>query len=141
MLDALIDAGADLEASGAVLGGGSASADGCGFGNWAAAQQLVERGAHTRLKDAAALGLMDRVKEAFAADRPPRPDELAPALWSVCAGDQLPAVRYLAERGADINWVGWDDLTPLAAERNDAYEVASWLRAQGAKRAAETIQE
>ena len=33
VLDALLDAGADIEAPGAVLGGGSALADACGFGN------------------------------------------------------------------------------------------------------------
>ena len=57
VIDALLDAGADIKASGAVLGGGSALADACGFSNWAAARRLVERGARTRLKDAAALGL------------------------------------------------------------------------------------
>ena len=62
VLDALLDAGADIEATGAVLGGGSALADACGFGNWAAARRLVERGARTRLSDAAALGLLDRVE-------------------------------------------------------------------------------
>ena len=39
-LDALLDAGADIEAPGAVLGGGGAFADACGFGNWAAAGDL-----------------------------------------------------------------------------------------------------
>jgi hypothetical protein len=44
----------------------------------------------------------------------------------------------LLARGADINWVGWDDLTPLdAAERSEATEVAAWLRGIGAKSAAE----
>ena len=42
------------------------------------------------------------------------------------------------EHGADINWVGWDDLTPLeAAERANAGDLGSWLLAGGAKRAAE----
>ena len=141
VLDALLDAGADIEASGAVLGGGSPLTDACGFGNWAAARRLVERGAHTRVQDAAALGLMGRVEAAFGGDRPPGPEEITRALWSACAGDQLSAARWLVERGADINWVGWDDLTPLdAAERADARDVADWLFAQGAKRAAEAIE-
>lgn len=85
---------------------------------------------------------MDRVEAALAGDRPPTRDELTHALWSACAGDQLPAVRYLVERGADINWVGWDDLTPLeSAERAHAHNVTSWLRAHGAKRATEIIKE
>ena len=141
VLDALLDAGADIEASGAVLGGGSPLTDACGFGNWAAARRLVERGAHTRVQDAAALGLMGRVEAAFGGDRPPGPEEITRALWSACAGDQLSAARWLVERGADINLVGWDDLTPLdAAERADARDVADWLLAQGAKRAAEAIE-
>jgi uncharacterized protein len=44
VLDALLDEGAEIEAIGAVLGGGTALADACGFGNWAAARRLVERG-------------------------------------------------------------------------------------------------
>jgi len=43
VLDALLDAGADIEATGAVLGGGTALADACGFGNWGAARTRVAR--------------------------------------------------------------------------------------------------
>ena len=136
VLDALLDAGADIEATGAVLGAGTALADACGFGNWAAARRLVERGARTRLKDAAALGLMERLETAMAAG--PDPSEITKALWSACRGGQLETATYLVERGADINWVGWDDQTPLdAAEQADAVTVADWLRARGAQRVAE----
>ncbi|MEO5837255.1 MAG: hypothetical protein ABIQ73_02450 [Acidimicrobiales bacterium] len=58
----LVAAGADIEAPGSVLGGGSPLTDAVGFGQWRAARRLVERGAFTRLFDAAALGLMDRVE-------------------------------------------------------------------------------
>lgn len=44
-LDALIDAGADLEAPGAVLGGGPPLADAVGFGCTECARRLIERGA------------------------------------------------------------------------------------------------
>ncbi|MFN0282958.1 MAG: ankyrin repeat domain-containing protein [Kineosporiaceae bacterium] len=138
VLDALLDAGADIEAPGAVLGGGTALADACGFGNWAAARRLVDRGARTRLKDAAALGLMERITAAFEAA--PRPDvgEVTRALWSACHGGRLEAAAYLAERGADLDWVGWDEQTPLdAAERAQAGDVVAWLRARGARRAVE----
>jgi hypothetical protein len=60
VLDALLDAGADLEAPGAVIGGGSPLRDAMAFGQWRAARRLVERGAHATSFDAAALGLMDR---------------------------------------------------------------------------------
>ena len=137
-LDALIDAGADLEASGAVLGGGSPLADAVGFGQWQVARRLVERGATTRLKDAAALGLMDRVEATFATDPPPTPELITDALWAACHAGQRSAAEYLLERGADVNWIGWDDLTPLdVAVQADATDLAAWLRTQGAKPANE----
>ena len=47
-LDALIDAGADLEADGAVIAGGTPLDDAVAFGPWRAARRLAERGASTR---------------------------------------------------------------------------------------------
>ncbi len=138
VLDALLDAGADIEASGAVLGGGSPLADACGFGNWAAAHRLVERGARTRLKDAAALGLIDRVEAAFASPTEHDRDEITRAFWSACHGGQQQTADFLLDRGADLNWVGWDDMTPLdAAVHGQFDEVAAWLRASGGKPANE----
>jgi hypothetical protein len=44
----------------------------------------------------------------------------------------------LLERGADINWIGWDDKTPLdLVEATTQPELAAWLRERGAKHAAE----
>jgi uncharacterized protein len=138
VLDALLDAGADIEAPGAVLGGGSPLADACGFGNWDAARRLVERGARTRLKDAAALGLLDRVEEVFNQPVAPDNDEITRALWSACHGGQRALAEYLLDRGADINWIGWDNLTPLdAAAHSEVDELVAWLRDRGAKRADE----
>jgi ankyrin repeat protein len=128
VLDALLDAGADIEAPGAVLGGGTPLADACGFGNWAAARRLVERGAATRLKDAAALGRLDLMGEHLDAATPSDSD-LTQALWSACHAGQLDAARWLHELGADADWVGWDGLTPLAvAEAGGFTDVADWLR-------------
>jgi uncharacterized protein len=138
VLDALLDAGADIEATGAVLGGGTALADACGFGNWAAARRLVERGAQTRLSDAAALGLLDRVEAVFAETPLPDTDVITDSFWSACHGGQLRTAEYLLERGADINWIGWDDKTPLDLVDEDSQpELAGWLRSRGAKHAAE----
>ena len=37
------------------------------------------------------------------------------------------------DHGADLNWVGYDHLTPLdAAARSDAAELVDWLRRRGA---------
>ena len=90
VLDALLDAGADIEATGAVLGGGTPLSDASGFGNWAAARRLVERGASTRLSDAASLGLLDRVEMIFARAPGPDREEITQALWSACNGANSP---------------------------------------------------
>jgi uncharacterized protein len=138
VLDALLDAGADVEATGAVLGGGSALADACGFGNWAAARRLVERGARTRLSDAAALGLLDRVEALFAEGSGPDPQVITQAFWSACHGGQRDTAEYLLERGAEINWIGWDEKTPLdVVDQTVAPDLAAWLRTRDAKHANE----
>jgi len=45
VLDALLDAGADIEAPGAVIGGGTPLADARAFKQWMVALRLIERGA------------------------------------------------------------------------------------------------
>lgn len=135
-VDVLLDAGADIEARGSVLGGGTPLGDACGFGNWSAARRLVERGAVTRLRDAASLGLLDRVEAAFAVEPAPETDEITAALWGACIGGQLATASYLTDRGADVNWVGWQGLTPLdAAEQAGATDVAQWVWDHGGRRA------
>ena len=71
-LDALLDAGADIEAPGSIIGNGPPLADAVAFGQWQAARRLVERGARTSLWQAAALGLVDRVEHELAAGDPTR---------------------------------------------------------------------
>ena len=137
VLDALLDAGADIEAPGAVLGGGSPLADARGFKQWRAAWRLVERGASTTLADAAGLGLGDRVAALLAA----RPDaeQVSLALWAACHGGRTACAELLLAHGADLDVVPpWEELTPLdAAERDGADELAGWLRERGAHRFAE----
>ena len=64
VLDALLDAGADIEAPGAVIAGGTPLADATAFGQWNAARRLVERGAEANLFESATLGLVERVEDA-----------------------------------------------------------------------------
>jgi ankyrin repeat protein len=138
VLDALLDAGADIEAPGAVIGGGTPLADAVAFGQWRAARRLVERGAQTTLWQAAALGLIDRVAASFAGDRPPSRDEVTNAFWCACHGGQRHSAEYLLGRGAELNWIGYDELTPLdAARRQGAGELGEWLRSRGARSARE----
>lgn len=138
VLDALIDHGADLDAPGGVIGGGTPLADARAFAQWEAAHRLVQRGARTTLQDVATLGLMDRLEGYFGSE-PPGPDEINPAFWGACHGGQRRSAEYLLERGADINWIpGWERVTPLdAARRSKAGELAEWLRGLGARSAAE----
>jgi hypothetical protein len=139
-LDALLDRGADIEAPGAVIGGGTPLADAVAFGQWQAARRLVERGARTTLWQAAALGLMARIEEHFANDAPTAPDEVTNAFWCACHGGQRSAAEYLLGRGADLDWIGHNELTALdAASRSGAAELVEWLRSQGAKSGKELL--
>jgi ankyrin repeat protein len=140
VLDALLDAGADIEAPGAVIAGGTPLADAVAFGQWRAAARLVERGARTALHHAAALGLLDRVEAAVAGEGDAAPaagEDLNLAFWYACHGGRRRCAEYLLERGAELNWLpGWERLTPLdAARRSEAAELAGWLQARGARSA------
>jgi len=137
VLDALLDAGTDIETPGAVIDGGTPLADAVAFGQWKAPRRLGERGARTTLAHAAALGLMECVEAHFAGKASPTPDQINHAFWYACHGAQRGAAEYLLARGADLNWIpGWEKRTPLdAASRRSADEVVAWLCTQGAKSA------
>jgi ankyrin repeat protein len=136
VLDALLDAGADIEAAGAVIGGGTAMADATAFGNWKAARRLLERGARTTFFEAATLGLVDRVTECLERDRDLTPELITESFWGACHGGRQSTAALLLERGADLNWIGWDDLTPLdAARRTGAKALVAWLHHRGARSA------
>ena len=132
-LDALLDAGADIEADGAVIGGGTPIADAVAFGQWKAARRLLERGAATNVWQAAALGLLDRVRDELARATPTQED-LDNALWCAAHGGQRSTAELLLERGGDATWIGHDNLTALrAAARSGAHELAAWLKTQATR--------
>src|SRR5947207_4180046 len=82
---ALIDNGADIEASGASIAGGTPLDDAVGYGCWRVARLLLERGARVdKLWHAAALGLTSRMEAIFAGPTPPTPDEVNDAFWQAC---------------------------------------------------------
>jgi hypothetical protein len=139
VLDALLDAGADIEAPGGVIGGGTPLADARAFGQWRAAHRLVERGAGTTIVDAATLGLLDHLERSFTAPTQPTPEAVNAAFWGACHGGQQPCAAWLLDRGAELNWTPpWEDLTPLdAARRSGAGELVGWLRDRGASSATE----
>jgi ankyrin repeat protein len=133
VLDALLDHGANIEAPGGVIGGGTPLSDAVAFGQWKAARRLVERGARASLWEAAALGMMPTVEAHFTTEASPAADEVTNAFWCACHGGQRETAEYLLRRGADMNWIGHDGLTPLdAANRSHAEDVAAWLLSLGA---------
>ena len=134
LIDALLDAGADIEHPGSSISGGPPAESALGYAQWKALSRLHERGAAMNLSRAAALGLMPLVTELATATPPPGGEELTLAFWNACRAGQLEAARYLAGRGADINWPApWSGQTPLDAARDRRERaVVAWLTESGA---------
>ena len=81
---------------------------------------------------------MSRVVACFTSESAPTAEELTNAFWCACHGGQRATAEYLLDCGADLNWGGYDGLTPLdAARRRGADELVLWLRDRGAKSAEE----
>lgn len=138
VLDALLDAGANIEAPGAVFTNGPALSDAVIFAQWNAARRLLARGAATTFWQAAALGLIDRVRAFFegaaAVDPETRAEQLTNSLWHACRGGQREVAEYLVARGANADWIGWDHKTPLDVARESGNAaLVDWLVARGAR--------
>ncbi len=104
------------------------------FGGQRACLRLVERGARTNLYQAAALGLIDRVQTTLEGEPRPDAEQITTAFWAGCGGDHQDVAARLLAAGADINWLGWNNQTPLDAARcADAEDLAAWLEANGAR--------
>jgi hypothetical protein len=134
LIDALLDAGADIEHPGSSISGGPPAESALGYAQYEALRRLYERGATMNLSRAAALGLKPLVTELATTTPPPDGEELAVAFWNACRAGQLETARYLAGRGADINWrAPWSGETPLDAARDKHQRaVIAWLTESGA---------
>lgn len=141
MIDALVAGGADIEADGAVIAGGTPLADARAFGQWRAARRLLGLGARPTFQDAATLGLDEVVEAGLQASPSPTPQEIDEAFWGACHGGRLTTAVRLRAAGADMDRIGWDGLTPLdiarAGETARNEEVVAWLTAAGARTHAE----
>jgi len=129
-IDALLAAGADIEAPGAVLTGGTPLADAVVFAQWNAARRQAECGARMTIWQAAALGAVDEQARLLATGEHDEAD-ITNAGWHACRAGQLAAVQLLAVHGADLDWLGYDDLTSRQAglaSGND--ELCVWLTTQ-----------
>lgn len=128
-IDALLDAGADIEADGAVHTGGTPLSDAVVFAQWRAARRLVDRGASMTLWQAAALGEEEDVSRLLSVTGTTGAD-ITNACWHACRAGQLSTARLLVSHGADLDWVGYDGLTPRAAGlASGSDELVAWLGA------------
>jgi ankyrin repeat protein len=123
-VDALVTAGADIEADGAVLTGGTPLADAVVFAQWRAARRLLEHGSSTALWQAAALGLTDAVQTMLDGTPDLPADELDAALWHACRGGSRATADLLLTRGADPRRVLWDGKTAIDAAEEHALTAA-----------------
>ena len=133
----LIHGGADIEAPGGSIAGGTPLDNAVGYGCWRVARLLVQRGARVdKLWHAAALGMLERTEELL---RDASPEEINNAFWQACAGGQRRAAELLLAHGAVLNWVpDYAKGTPLdQASSIDTGRAAlvSWLQERGARSA------
>jgi uncharacterized protein len=132
---ALIEGGADLEATDGSIGTPLGNA--VGYACWDVARLLVARGARVdALWHAAALGMTTRLEELLSERPALELQALSQAFWHACAGGQRRAAEYLLTLGADLNWVpDYAKGTPLDAASGLGTRretLISWLREQGA---------
>ena len=134
LIDALLDAGANIEHGGSSIDDGPPISCAVGYGQWAGAQRLVERGAKTQLWHEAALGMMEQVAHRLDTAPSLGGSELSGPLWNACHGGQLAMAKFLHAHGADLNWhAPWSHQTPLdIAEKAGHRDVVAWLIANGA---------
>jgi uncharacterized protein len=138
LVDALLDAGADIDVPGSIIGGLGPIADAAAFGGYRAGLRLVDRGAQTNIYQAACFGLVDRVRNDLLGDPAPDAERITTSFWGACRYGHKEIAAMLLEAGADINWVGWTDETALdVAQHADANDLVEWLRGLGARAAAE----
>ncbi|HZQ97818.1 MAG TPA: ankyrin repeat domain-containing protein [Chloroflexota bacterium] len=142
--EVLVDRGADLEASGASIAGGTPLDDAVGYGCWRVARLLVARGARVdKLWHAAALGMNARLAELLAGPPAATPEQINQAFWHACQGGQPRTAAHLLALGADPSWVPpYSKKTALdAAGALDTARQAliEWLRARGARSSDQTF--
>jgi len=134
----LIDGGADIDLPDGSIGTPLDNA--IGYRCWNVARLLVERGARVeKLWNAAALGMVDRLREILSSRPDCDPDELSGAFWHACAGGQRRAAELLLGAGANLNWIpGYVHETALDAAQGHGTQrqnVIGWLREGGARSA------
>ena len=136
--EALIAGGADMEAGGASIAGGTTLNNAVGYGCWRVARLLIERGAKVQKPwIAAALGMTSLTASFFKDGSAPPTEELNHAFWHACRGGYRRTAEYLLAKGADLNWIpdyATETALQVASSGTDTGREAlvKWLRANGA---------
>jgi ankyrin repeat protein len=128
LIDALLEAGADIEHPGSSIDGGPPIQSALGYGQWNAVRRLYECGATVSLAHYVVLGMIDKVADVLSgADLPP--DDLSAALWNACRRGDAVIARLLVERGADAAWQApWSGETPVDVARSAQQQhLLPWL--------------
>ena len=103
--EALVTCGANIEARGGSIAGGTPLENAVGYGCWRVAYMLVNRGARIeKLWIAAAVGRISQVEAFFAGKLAPSSQDINQAFWHACHGGQRRTAEYLLSRGADVRW-------------------------------------
>jgi ankyrin repeat protein len=124
LIDALLDAGADIEHQGSSIAGGPPIQSALGYGQWNAVRRLYERGAEAAFSHWVVLGLVERAKAALDAGGL-ESDELDGALWHACRRGDLVMARLLVDAGADPGRPApWSNETPVDIAQP---HLAPWL--------------
>lgn len=146
-LDALLDAGADIDAVGGVIQDCAPFEEAVIFQHYAAASRLLERGAQTYLAGIAALNRLDLVGDFFDRDGklrtdvgrlpnwnvfPPSQVVLDRALQFACSAGHLEMAQFIHARGGDPASISPVNTTPLdGAMKGEHHDVVAWLLALG----------
>jgi ankyrin repeat protein len=140
--EALVACGANIEAQGGSIAGGTPLENAVGYGCWRVAYMLVTRGARMeKVWIAAALGRTSQLEAFFAGKLVPSSQDVNQAFWHACHGGHRRTVEYLLSRGADFNWkpdYANETALEIAAAGPDTGRQAlvKWLGEFAAKRSA-----
>jgi len=138
--EALILGGANIEARGGSIAGGTALENAIGYGCWRVARLLLNHGAKVeKLWHAAALGMTSMVEKFLEDASAPSSAEVNHAFWQACHGGYRRTAEFLFARGADLNWIpDYAKETPLEIASRAGLDtgreaLVNWLRDKGAR--------
>ena len=121
--ETLILGGAELEARGGSIAGGTAFESASGYGCFRVAWLLLDHGAKVeKLWRAAALGVTSMMEKFLRESSAPSSEEVNHAFWQACRVGCRRTAEYLFAGGADLSWSpDYAKETPLEIARQGGY--------------------